>query len=257
MCLNNRVANRPYAGPAMKDTMDIIIPDITVQPDTAIIIPVYLSGNKKISGFQLSIVANGAKITGVTPGVLPQTTLASFLPTQPFFPQNRLRLVMMHSPATNPNGYTTSSAKPFFNLKISTTAPLKLRDAIRLLPNDLPSFAVGSLSSSLVNENYLFRLKFEGTLSDNTIEKHTMNFEPPSPNPFTDKTLLKLELPQKEDVLLEVFDLNGRLTWSSEQTLGEGWQSLEIPADALPMGGMGMFRARAGGQVATGRLARW
>ncbi len=249
--------SKPYTGPTMTDTIDLVIPDITVQPDTAIIVPVYLGGNKKISGLQLSIVANNAKITGIALAASPQLTLSTFKPATPAFPKDRMRLVLGINSVTMPNGFATNSAKPFFNLKISTTVPLILRDAIRLLPNDLPSFAVGSLSSSTANENYVFRLKFDGTLSDNTIEKHTMNFENPSPNPFTDKTLLKLELPQKEDVLLEVFDLNGRLTWSSEQTLGEGWQSLEIPADALPMGGMGMFRARAGGQVATGRLVRW
>jgi hypothetical protein len=56
--------------------------------------------------------------------------------------------------------------------------------------------------------------------------------------------------------LLEVFDLNGRLTWSQEQTLPAGLQQLEIPAEAVAPGHLALYRIRAGSGVATGKAIR-
>jgi hypothetical protein len=76
------------------------------------------------------------------------------------------------------------------------------------------------------------------------------------PNPFKDKAFVQVEIPESGAVLLEVFDLSGRLTWSQEQVLGAGEQQLEIPAGAVSLGQMAFYRIRAGGGVATGKITR-
>jgi hypothetical protein len=77
-----------------------------------------------------------------------------------------------------------------------------------------------------------------------------------SPNPFQHHTWVNLFLTQNSTVLIETFDLNGRLLWSREQALSVGEQTLEIPAAAVPAGQMAFYRIRAGGSVATGMVRR-
>jgi len=55
---------------------------------------------------------------------------------------------------------------------------------------------------------------FELTMHDITDESHlesTIRFTGVDPNPFTKNTTLRFQLPQSEDVTLQIFDMNGRL----------------------------------------------
>jgi hypothetical protein len=248
---NDVSLNKPYSGPAMKDTIDLLIPDITVQPDTAIIVPVYFSGATNISGMQVSFIAtDAAKIIDIMSGSINVAKTDYFFPTTPVFPRNRVRILPRLGSST------ISKNKPVFNLKISATAPVKLRDVIKILPSDLPSFAVASMQGATFNDNYPFRLRFDGTVSENSVTKPGLRFEPPIPNPFSDQTIIRLEMPAADEVLLEVFDLNGRITWQNKQTLGEGWQNVVIPGEALPKAGLGVLRVRVADKVAVIKLMK-
>lgn len=106
------------------------------------------------------------------------------------------------------------------------------------------------------SKSYKLNLQFAGTLSFSAPYNTSLHATPATPNPFTDRALVKIELPETLPTLIEVFDLSGRLLWLQEQVLGSGEQQLEIPAEALPPGSMGLYRIRAGASVATGKVFR-
>lgn len=81
-------------------------------------------------------------------------------------------------------------------------------------------------------------------------------FSRPFSNPFTDQTILELELESAETAILEVTDLMGRLVFSEQKELPTGTYRWEIPASAVATGGFSIWRVRVGGQMVSGKLAR-
>ncbi len=91
----------------------------------------------------------------------------------------------------------------------------------------------------------------------NTLEaKSGLKAAAATPNPFSDKTFISVILDKTGPVLIEIFDLNGRLIWSQQQELSAGEQQLEIPAIAVPVSQLALYRISAGGGVATGKVMR-
>lgn len=99
------------------------------------------------------------------------------------------------------------------------------------------------------------RLEFDALTSQDDLSA-AIRFRPPFPNPFYEKTTLVLTLERPETVLLEVYDLSGRLTFSQRFDLPAGGHSTDIPPAAVPAGGMGVYRLVVGANVYTGKLIR-
>ncbi len=117
----------------------------------------------------------------------------------------------------------------------------------------------GNKAGATNDDIVLMRLEDTGCRSFTVYTSEPDDFvllTPPTPNPFSENAQFVLTLAKSCPILLEVFDLNGRLLWSQEQMLSAGEQQLEIPAEAVPAGQMALYRIRAGGGVLTGKIMR-
>ncbi len=177
----------------------------------------------------------------INPGVL------EFNFPDPASPSNPLRVVALSSSNLN---MSTSSR---FKLLVTSSQTVNLKDVLTV-GTGIPALGFGSCGMG--NKPYQLLLHFSGTVSTQNPVETSLFASPATPNPFTDQASIQLELPETMPVLLEVFDLNGRLQWSQEQTFGAGPQQLEIPAEAVAPGSMACYRIRAGSGIATGKVFR-
>ena len=237
-----------YKAPTGIDSLFVILPDIELNPGNAeTSISVNLSvPPQAINGvqFRLKFKVPGIQIVGVTHG-----EYTSSLNFGVF--SDGLSVVIDRG-----QGLPIVEGKPMFSFIVTSASlePVALRDAIEVWQTKLPALAVQKNSS--VNKVYRLKQQFAQTSSLFSPAANTLRATPATPNPFTDKALVQIELAETTSVLLEVFGLDGRLRWSEERRLSAGVQELEIPAAALEPGSMGLYRVRAGSGVATGKVAR-
>lgn len=76
------------------------------------------------------------------------------------------------------------------------------------------------------------------------------------PNPTGGSANLPIFLPNAENLRVELSDLSGKLLWFSDLQLDSGTHTLEIPASAMPIAGMYVWRVRAGEVLLAGKLVR-
>jgi hypothetical protein len=79
---------------------------------------------------------------------------------------------------------------------------------------------------------------------------------PLRPNPSTGPVVLPFRINQSTLIALEIFDLNGKLIYSTNQSFDPGEGQLEIPAQALTSPGLYTWRLQASNQVFQGKLVR-
>jgi hypothetical protein len=79
---------------------------------------------------------------------------------------------------------------------------------------------------------------------------------PVRPNPTNGPAVIPINLPAAAAVSLEVFDLNGRLTYAANQWLDAGESQLNIPGQALPATGLFTWRVRVQNAVFQGKVVR-
>jgi hypothetical protein len=73
------------------------------------------------------------------------------------------------------------------------------------------------------------------------------------PNPARERATLRLDLPTRESVRAEVYDVLGRRVWTGQATGGPGPMDLALPAGRLPSGVYGI-QVRAGGRQVVTRM---
>ncbi|MFN0173569.1 MAG: hypothetical protein ACKVU0_02885 [Saprospiraceae bacterium] len=81
-------------------------------------------------------------------------------------------------------------------------------------------------------------------------------FFPPRPNPFAAETTFEMLLENAAPAQLEVFDLNARRVFSEIYEMDKGFQTLLLPAFALPSKGVFTYRLSVGELVSSGKLVR-
>ncbi len=240
---------KPYI-PKTKDTFSVELPDLILpsgQYDT--IIPVFVDANNiKVQGLQLEFrsLLPAVKIEDLTNGS--QSVLNGYFVDS----IERANICLTEYAA---KGLSIFPGKPLFNLKlkINSPDPIALKNAL-----SYPGPGIPALIAERTNAKYtLHQLKQKWvTLSTGFPQKNSLVSAQVVPNPFKNNTLLHFDLLETHLVLVETFDLNGRLLWSQEQMLSAGKQQVEIPAEAVPVGQMALYRIRAGNGVATGKLRR-
>ena len=72
---------------------------------------------------------------------------------------------------------------------------------------------------------------------DSAAKRPAMAMEAARPNPFTDQTLVSVNLERDEPVTLRVFDLLGRQVWIQQLDLTQGTHQIAIPGYALGRSG--------------------
>lgn len=74
------------------------------------------------------------------------------------------------------------------------------------------------------------------------------------PNPTQNGAVIPLQLIAKDQVVLDLLDISGRLLFHQEVNLPQGPAALEIPASTMAQAGMYLWRVRAGEAVKTGKI---
>ena len=230
-----------YTGPPqIADTLLLTMPNGLLPANTTVEVPISIAA-PSVGGFQVEFkTVPGVNIVGFS------AVHSNLNVDYSILSDNTYGLVALRS-----------NAAPIFpgacvNMRISSTQAVALQDVLSI-GNGIPFLGFTYCDASKASR---LMLQFAGTLPAGGPAKTPLRATPAAPNPFTDKALVNIELPEAMPVLLEVFDLGGRLTWQQEQVLGSGQQQLEIPAEAIAPGSMGLYRVRAGAGVATGKVVR-
>jgi len=240
-----------YKGPLTTDSMLVVLPD-TLLPGglNEVLVPVYVVapvGSARVLQLEFRSIEPSVKIMDMTSGTL-SLSKSSNDPNYFVSSTGTARTALASSSTLN---IVPGKAVFHLLLQVESLEPIALKDALSLSTNSMPCFAAKS------NKSYRLMLKFgNATSSIFSPSANTLRATPATPNPFTDKALVQIELNETAPVLLEVFGLDGRLRWSEERTLPAGPQTLTIPAEALTPGSTGLYRVRAGAGVATGKVAR-
>jgi hypothetical protein len=241
----------PYTGsPKPADTLLLTIPNMALPANTPVEVPVFLQQGAPIGGLQVQFNTwSNLRILGFTKG-LENMAPDYFHRVDSVQPFEAARLVLMRN-ASQGSVFSWSPTKPLFHIQVQSPVATEVKQRLSL-GEAIPALGFTACGA----KPYKLLLRFSNTVSTEQPAAVSLNATPAAPNPFTDKALVKIELPEAMPVLLEVFDLSGRLTWAQEQTLGSGQQQLEIPAEAVAPGSMGLYRIRAGAGTATGKVVR-
>ena len=200
------------------------------------VVPVRLSDAATLDGWQLALAADPAlaRIEGV-----------EGLPDENFsMAGNEVRALWF-----DPTGKRFSRDEVLFSLKIKTTQPCSLSEALSLTSKKLVPEAY-VMPASGPEQRHLFVLGFD------TQQENGAAFFPPRPNPFNIETTFGFLLRQPGALALEVFDVSGKMVFSQNTELGAGHQSLVLRAADLPGGGVFFYRIQVQGEVFGGRLVR-
>lgn len=244
--LNGAYTSSTQAG----DTLQITLPDIQIPANTTVEVPVFLPAiGVPLKGIQMELKTQpGVKIINVIPGQIPfNASTLNFNFPDTTSASNPLRFVALSTMTLN------SFQSSRFKLLMTSSQTIALKEVLTV-GTGIPALGFSSCDSGF--KPYKLLLHFSGTVPTQNPVETGLHTSPVAPNPFTDHATIQLELPETLPVLLEVFDLNGRLIWWQEQTLPGGPQQLEIPAEAVAPGSMALYRIRAGSGVATGKAIR-
>lgn len=246
---------KKYTGPVTTDSMAVSMPD-TLLPGglNEVLVPVYVLApiySVRMLQLEFQHTHPSVKIVGMASGTVPMTNEDNY-----FVSANGGGRVAIIGPGSSYN-LNIGKDKPAFylRLRVESLEPILLKNALAINPSAMPCFSSARQTNGTY-KSYRLVQHFGSTSSLFSPAANTLRTTPATPNPFTDKALVQIELTETTSVLLEVFGLDGRLRWSEEQRLPAGLQALEIPAEAVEQGGMALYRVRAGSGVATGKVAR-
>jgi len=74
------------------------------------------------------------------------------------------------------------------------------------------------------------------------------------PNPWTESTVIKFELPRNGEVSLRIFDSSGKLVWSELNEYDRGMNAVTIDKSDLPHSGVMIYEIRFEGQIERNRM---
>jgi len=128
-------------------------------------------------------------------------------------------------------------------LRVQATMSGALREAFRITSQVTPAEAYD-------NSETIFAVHLQIDTPD-LLVRVGQNF----PNPFVDQTAFELFLPREDDVLIQVYDVNGQLHWLSNRLLPAGRQLVQIPGWELPAGLL-FYTVKTQGQTITKKMIR-
>lgn len=212
-------------------------PNPCLKAGEEISLPITLDDEVSLEGWQLALAVdpNLIQITGV-----------EGLPSDNYhLNNNTLRLVWADG-----NGRTFKHDEAFFSLKIKLLKPAQLSSALRTDPETLRPEAYSNASLSSAGRHPLALVFGAQQRAAEAV------FYSPRPNPFSQETAFDLMLTQPGSVLLEVFDLTGRMVHSRSVYLDAGLQTLHLSAEELPVKGVLPYRLSVGNSISRGRVLK-
>lgn len=231
-----------YGGPVFLDSITLLLPDLQLQAGVPATVAVTFDGPQELSGLQVEFHFDADKLQvsdvfgtpffntgayGVFSGILTAAGISNLTPMQP--------------------------GDTLMKFQLTANQDIVLSDEFGLGDSLLSPLAIGGVINPQA-------LKVKSEFYPSLVPAGTPNIAgkigPASPNPFTDRAFIALELERPETVRLEVFDLTGRRRHILENLFASGAHRLEIPAEAVASGSIGIYRLQVGGRVETGKVGR-
>ena len=233
------------------DSITLSLPDVVLPANVAVLVPVVLSGEFPVAGFQLefSLDQTALQFNKFAKGI-------QDIPTGSYFEKNgKIRVALFNDPTQLEP--VIQLGKAFFFLEVKANKEVKLRDVLRLDDVNLRAELIrgGANAKQVYAMKQRYNPQLSLTVANDEVETKRFSVEA-TPNPFAGETQINLTLEQAETVVLEIIDPSGRVTHRQSGELPPGKQALTILGESLPMGGIGFYRILVGNKVATGRLMR-
>lgn len=144
-----------------------------------------------------------------------------------------------------PEGFVPDPARPLLQLHLTTAA-----QALEVLP----AFATETIRAEWYQENgAVHPLRIAPELLLKT-EKNQLG--QPQPNPAASESRIPLQLVTASEVVVQVFDLNGKLVFRSVQQLEAGRHWLRLPVSEFPVSAAYWWQVQASGINGGGKLIR-
>ncbi len=236
----------PYVVPQTLPSALLYTSDIAVDAGDTLLAPVFIAGSPKLhgmqAGFRLTNPALG-RIVGIEAGLIPDLNANNI----GLF-QEGLNFAWFNYYTFDPLQTDTT---PLFYLKIIADQSFQLKDALKLWHD---------VTSALWVDGNAGVHPFDHNLATSSLLQPAWpagaRVHAPAPNPFRERSVIRVDLESPEQVCLEVVDVAGRLLLRREQTLHAGTNTLEIPGEMAPAGGMMYYRVTMGGKSVAGKLLR-
>lgn len=215
--------------------LHLLADDPVLEPGTMLTLPLHLATSATLSGWQIALVADPARlrIEGVD-GLSDDSYFIS--------PDGHLRALWHDATARDfQQGHT------LFSLKIRVLQKTALSESLMLQAEHLRPEAYGPAGKR--QPLSLFFQKNEAAAQ--------AQFFPPSPNPTSGEAAFGALLHEPAAVRLDVWDAAGRLVYSTEFPAPAGRLDWVLPASALPQSGVYGWRAAVGERVWAGKVVKW
>jgi hypothetical protein len=238
----------PGQVPPALEGVSMVLPSATLQAGVPVAIPVRFSQDLDILSWQAFFQINPdlAHFDSVSSPIF---SFSSPVNLHYEAQTGKLGMVQMLASAAEMPAQT-----PAFFIHLRPTQTVDVEDIIQIqMGSTAPKNLVmdGECGNLLAAEAAYF-----GSVATHSPLQKGLRVQSPSPNPFSERAFLEIELETTETTLLEVTDLMGRVLFSEEKNLSSGTHRWEIPASAIPLGGLGIWRVRIGGEIVSGKLAR-
>ncbi len=214
----------------------LIIPDLHLQANDAVEVPVRFSQADGYQGFQFGLHFDPTQIEVLE--IIPEIgTKDNF----GLFPdQVNVSWSDVHTALFLPD-------EPVFRLRIKALVPLQLAKVLSLNTKKLHAEAYSD-SDNPIN----LRLQFATTTEPDAAQ----TIFDPTPNPTIAGVRIPLRLEKSETVAVELLNATGQLLYQQEQTRNFGAQWLELPATAFPQAGVYIWRVQVGAASRSGKIIR-
>lgn len=98
-------------------------------------------------------------------------------------------------------------------------------------------------------------IKISGSTSSAQSGQDTGFFGKPFPNPFSDETFIQLNLPENQEIKLEIFDISGKKVYSDLAYYGFGTQFVHIKKNNIPSEGIYFYQlSNSRGSSVSGKI---
>lgn len=235
--------NGQFAGPPTIDSVVLVLPDITLDANAPVTVPVSFEGNADLIGMQVEFQFDTSKIH------LDNISGSAFIVNTSSWlqlPGGRFRLVLFDQ--SNP----VAEGNTLFNLHLTAFESVALHDAIQIIKTSLsPVAAVSGQDAALKIVN-----KFSGSVAVQNPATNSLNIGTANPNPFVDKTYIRINLEKSETVHMEISDMTGRRLYATKVLLDAGNHRIEIPSSGIAPGNIFFYKIQAGQEFSGGKIIR-
>ena len=182
--------------------------NIALQTGKSVSIPVFATTNTSLVGMQFSITPSlGVEIENISGVALKNIEESNFIINE------EGELIFSWN-----DDIGLKEGEILFELILSSEKDMELKDAFNISPEVITPEAYNN-----VYDKFSIDLEFKGG-GANTGFMVYQNY----PNPFSDITTIRFNLPNRSEVNLSVFDLSGRMVFSKKGMFENGLHSIDI-----------------------------